>query len=201
MPRRTAEEAAQTRADLVAEGIGYFSERNYAAAPLEELVARLGVTRGALYHHFGSKRGYFEAVVERILEQLGDRIVRQAKRTGEGWVGLQAGCDTFLQAATDAPFRQIVLTDAPAVLGWQAWKQLDDRTTSRTLREGLEELRRTGQLKCDDTEALAVALSGAMNELALWVAAQAKPRQALPRARAAIASMLEVWRQRNPPLS
>jgi len=193
MPRRTAEEAARTRADLVAEGLLYFTERPYASAPLQELVARLGVTRGALYHHFGSKRGYFEAVVEWILEQLGHRIVREAERAGEGRDGLKAGCDTFLAAATDATFRQIVLIDAPAVLGWQAWKELDDRTTSRTLREGLDELRQAGELESEDTEALAAALSGAMNELALWVAAQPRPRRALPRAQAAVAAMLEVF--------
>ena len=117
-----------------------------------------------------------------------------AEEAGEGWDGLRAGCDTFLQAATDATFRQVALIDAPAVLGWQTWKRLDDRTTSRTLREGLEQLRRAGQLRGDDVEAVAAALSGAMNELALWVAAQPKPRLALARARSVVASMLDVWR-------
>ena len=193
MPRRTADEAAQTRSDLVAEGIRYFAERSYASAPLEELVARLGVTRGALYHHFGSKRGYFEAVLEQVLEQLGERIVAQAEQAGDGAAGLRAGCAAFLEAATDPTFRQIVLLDAPAVLGWQAWKQADERTTTQTLREGLDELKQAGELLSDDVEALAAALSGAMNELALWVAAQPDPRDALPRARAVIEGMLEPW--------
>ena len=193
MPRRTADEAAQTRSDLVAEGIRYFAERSYASAALEELVARLGVTRGALYHHFGSKRGYFEAVLEQVLEQLGERIVAQAEQAGDEVAGLQAGCAAFLEAATDPTFRQIVLIDAPAVLGWQAWKQADERTTTQTLRDGLDELRKAGKLRSDDVEALAAALSGAMNELALWVAAEPDPRDALPRAQAVIEAMLEPW--------
>jgi AcrR family transcriptional regulator len=188
--RRTAEAAAQTRASLLEAGVDYFAKHSYGEASMEAIAARLGVTRGAIYHHFESKRGFFEGVVENVMAGLRDRIVAAAERAGTGWEGLRAGSDVFLEAAADDTFRRIVLLDAPAVLGWQAWKAIDDRTTASSLREGLAELEERGALKTDDVDALAAALSGAMNELALWIAAQPSPAQALARARMIVHDLL-----------
>ena len=197
MPRRTAQDAAKTRSALIDAGVAFFTERPYREAPLEELVGRLGVTRGALYHHFGSKQGLFEAVLERTLGRLGVRIEQASSGHGHGWSGLEAGCRAFLAAATDRSFRRIVLVDGPSVLGWRTWKEIDDRTAARTLRDGLDELRRSGHLRMEDAEALAVALSGAMNELALWVANHDSPRQALGRAEAVVVEILGTFRHES----
>jgi AcrR family transcriptional regulator len=188
--RRTAEAAAQTRASLLEAGVGYFATHGYGDASMEAIASRLGVTRGAIYHHFGSKRGFFAAVVESVMAGLRDRIVAAAESEGTGWDGLRAGSDVFLEAAADETFRRIVLLDAPAVLGWDDWKAIDDRTTASSLREGLTGLKGQGELKTDDVEALAAGLSGAMNELALWVAAQPAPARALARARAVVHDLL-----------
>jgi AcrR family transcriptional regulator len=189
--RRSVEAAAQTRAALLKAGVSYFAAHSYGEATIEAIAARLGVTRGAIYHHFGSKRGFFAAVVESIMAALRKRIVDAAERAGNGWDGLRAGSDVFLEAAADDTFRHIVLVDAPAVLGWEVWKEIDDRTTASSLRDGLAELQAQDALKTDDIDALAVGLSGAMNELALWIAAQPSPQQALARARAVVHQLLD----------
>lgn len=191
--RRTAEDAARTREALLKAGIRYFAEHSYGEASMEVIAASLGVTRGAIYHHFGSKLGYFEGVVESVMAALRDRIVAAAAQAGVGWAGLRAGCDVFLQAAGDETFRRIVLLDAPAVLGWEKWKAIDDRTTARSLREGLAALRDAGALRTDDIEALAAGLSGAMNELSLWIVAHPAPAEALRRAREVVRGMLRAY--------
>jgi hypothetical protein len=76
------------------------------------------------------------------------------------------------------------------VLGWDAWKAIDERTTASSLREGLAELNAHDALKTDDVDALATGLSRAMNELALWIAAQPSAAQALARARAVVHELL-----------
>jgi AcrR family transcriptional regulator len=192
--RRTAEAAARTRDSLVEAGVRYFATHAYTEASLEAIAAELGVTRGAVYHHFGSKRGFFAAVVEAVLSELRDEIVAAAERAGDGWSGLRAGSDVFLEAAADETFRRIALLDAPAVLGWEAWKAIDDRTTASSLRAGLAELAREGALKADDIDAIAAGLSGAMNELSLWVAAQPSPDEALARARAVVHRLLAAYK-------
>ncbi|MGH1340328.1 MAG: TetR family transcriptional regulator [Nannocystales bacterium] len=185
MPRRTAEQAAQTRRALIEAGIEHFAERGYASAKLEELIISVGVTRGALYHHFGNKRGFFDAVVEHLLEALGERVTRASAKAGDGWPGIEAGCSVFLGAAIDPVYRRVVIIDGAAALGWHRYKELDDRYLTRPLQEGLNAAAREHA----DTEALATALSGAMNELALWVAGHDKPRAALRRARGTIAAL------------
>jgi AcrR family transcriptional regulator len=192
--RRTAEAAAETRASLLEAGVGYFANHSFGDASMEAIASSLGITRGAVYHHFGSKRGFFAAVVESVMADLRDRIVSEAASAGNGWDGLRAGSDVFLEAAADETFRRIVLLDAPAVLGWDAWKAIDERTTASSLREGLAELRAQGALRTDDVDALAAGLSGAMNELALWVAAQPSPADALARARTVVHDFLDAGR-------
>ncbi len=191
--RRTAEEASRTRGSLIEAGERYFAAHTYTDSSMEAIARQLAVTRGAIYHHFGSKRGFFEAVVESVMDRLRARIVAAAEAAGEGWDGLRAGCDVFLQAAADETFRRIVLLDAPAVLGWDAWKSVDDRTTASSLREGLAALAEDGALKTDDIEALAAGLSGAMNELSLWIAAQPSPHDALARARSVVHQLLRAY--------
>lgn len=189
--RRSAEEAAQTRADLVKAGVTYFAAHGYAEATLNAIAEELGVTRGAIYHHFGNKSGLFAAVVEEVMADLRSKIESKARNAGGGWPGIEAGCDVFLEAAAEPSFRRMVLLDAPAVLGWTAWKAIDDRTTGLSLHHGLKELANEGRLITDDVEALATGLSGAMNELSLWIAGQSSTRKAIARAKEATRLLLD----------
>lgn len=67
--RRTKEEAAQTRRELLDAALNVFSQQGYQAARLEDIAAAAGVTRGAIYHHFSSKAGLFEALLDEASEQ------------------------------------------------------------------------------------------------------------------------------------
>ena len=62
--RRQEDRIRTTRAGLVAAGRRLFAERGYAEVTAEEIVAAAGLTRGALRHHFGDKRGLFETIFE-----------------------------------------------------------------------------------------------------------------------------------------
>jgi AcrR family transcriptional regulator len=192
--RRTAAEAARTREALIVAGVAHFAEHAYAGADLQSIADEAGVTRGAIYHHFGSKRGYFAAVVERAFGDLRARIVSAADERRDPWDGLAAGCDAFLAAAVDPTFRRIGLLDGPAVLGWEAWRAIDERTTAGSLGEGLADLAMRGALSTRDVEALTLALSGAMNELSLWIASQPDSAAALARARDTVRGLLDAYR-------
>jgi len=99
-----------------------FTERGYQNVGTEEIVRRAGLTRGAMYHHFRGKADLFLAVMEEV-----DRdVVRWGQRPDatdtDPWTEYQLRSNAFLDAATSNPsFRQIVLIDGPAVLGWQPW--------------------------------------------------------------------------------
>ncbi|WP_280297826.1 TetR/AcrR family transcriptional regulator [Nocardia neocaledoniensis] len=67
MQRRSQEDRSRTtRAALERAGRDLFAERGFAGTSAEQLVAAAGVTRGALHHHYGDKRGLFLAVLEQV---------------------------------------------------------------------------------------------------------------------------------------
>jgi AcrR family transcriptional regulator len=166
-------EATITRLTEIARQV--FTEQGYANAATEDIVAQAGVTRGALYHHFGSKEGLFLAVVEAVQQDVGQRVEAAAAHHTDVWDQLLAGCAAFLGASRDPQVQRIMLLDAPAVLGWTVWRELDARYSMSALRAALAELMTNGQLMPLPLDALTHLLSGAMNEAALWVAQSADP--------------------------
>lgn len=168
MPRRTAEDAEQTRVRIMETARTQFSELGYDGVTMEGVAEGAGLTRGAVYHHFGGKSGLFRAVLEIILAEQGEHILATAERASGTFEGLEAGCHGFVEFAQRPEYVRIVMIDAPVVIGIQAWQELDDAATTSHLREGLREL--FGGRKNIDIEALAQSLSGAMNQITLWAA-------------------------------
>jgi TetR/AcrR family acrAB operon transcriptional repressor len=62
--RKTKEEAEITRQTLLRAGLRVFSSQGYADTRLEDIAAEAGVTRGAIYHHFGGKAELYNALVQ-----------------------------------------------------------------------------------------------------------------------------------------
>lgn len=192
MPRRTVEEAMETRARIAVQATAICAREGYDGLTLERVADEARVTRGAVYHHFGGKTGLFAAIAEERLRWMGAQIDRAVREAGDGWDAIVAGCLAFLRASQDPAYRRIVLVDAPAVLGTDAWRELDDLHTTSSLREGLAEVARAGP-EVESTAGARIgpdaestaggrigpdvaigpaaeALSGAMNQLSLWVA-------------------------------
>jgi AcrR family transcriptional regulator len=170
--RRTqASRSAATRAALLDAARRLFAAQGYAGAGREEIVELAGVTRGALQHHFGRKQDLFLAVVEELEAELGGQIMTAAAEAGgDPMAELVLGCRAFLDAATDAAFRRIVLLDAPAVLGWQAWRELDARFGLGLVTMALQAAMDAGQMEHQPVEPLAHMLLAALNEGAMLVA-------------------------------
>ena len=100
-----------------------FAERGFTAVSADEIVRAAGVTRGALHHHYGDKRGLFRAVFEQVEQELTEELA-DVIAAGEGDLFPRA-LSAFLDITERAEVRQIAMTDAPAVLGWQTWRELE----------------------------------------------------------------------------
>ena len=183
-PARTtkARQSEVTTARLVAVARALFAERGFARTATEDVVAAADVTRGALYHHFKGKQALFEAVFLQIQAEIGERIEAAAGAHAELWPRIMAGCRAFLEMACEPDVRQIVLRDAPSVLGIEAWRLADERNATFRLRRSLGELDRAHGGRSFDAEVTTVMLNGALNEAALWLAGISDPREALERA-------------------
>lgn len=177
-----AEQREATTQKLMAIGRDVFTRRGYAQTATEEIVQLAGVTRGALYHHFSSKEGLFKAIVEEVQKEVAQKIEEASAQTDDLWEQLLGGCRAFLTASLDPQVQQIMLIDGPAVLGWEAWREMDARHSLTLLKEVLGLLAEESLIAPPSVDALAHLLSGAMNEAALWIARAEQPEKALSEA-------------------
>jgi AcrR family transcriptional regulator len=189
--RRTKEHSQETADKLLSIARARFTELGYAKASLEEIVAEAGMTRGALYHHYGNKLGLFKAVVSAVQAEVGEMVEREASRSEDPMEQLILGCKAFVEAAVSPSARRILLLDGPAVLGWEAWRRMDEENAMRHLREQLELLQAKGYYSRLSPAAMTSFLSGALNESALWIAERPDEPGALDETMAVILHMLQ----------
>lgn len=169
-PRTQAERLAVTRATLMREARLIFAASGYDAAATEEIVQRAKVTRGALYYHFKDKRAVFEAIVEEVASEIAAAIDKRAEPAGDPLQALIEGTRAFIDACLDPAVRRIYLIDAPAVLGWHRWREIDAPHGLRSLREGVAAVLAARPDQTLNVEPITFLLSGAFNEAALWIA-------------------------------
>lgn len=167
MPRASAADAARTAEYVLDSATELFSVRGFSDVSLDDVARDAGVTRGAVYHHYGNKAGLFRAVAGRLQADVARAVVAAAESADpHPREQLRAGSHAFLDAITGGAAVRILLIDAPAVIGWQEWRRLDAENSAAHLREALREAGVAEEL----LDASTAQLSGAMNEAALWTA-------------------------------
>ncbi|HJQ84017.1 MAG TPA: helix-turn-helix domain-containing protein [Candidatus Binatia bacterium] len=192
---RKAEQSRETQDRLVRAARDLFTERGYARASMEELVARAGMTRGALYHQYRDKRDLFRAVFDAVEVDLGQRIAIAAAAETDVWNQLLAGARAVLASASDPAVRRIIFTDGPSVLGWDEWRRIDGQYALAMVRTVLEANIAAGNLAAQPVEPLSHLLVGAINEAALAVAAAPDVEAARTEFGAAIERVLDSLRR------
>lgn len=179
--KRRAEMVEETRAKLIAAARKAFAAKGYAAASMDDLTADAGLTRGALYHNFGDKKGLLQAVIDRIDAEMLARLRIEQERAETAWLGLIAEHVAYIEMALEPEIQRIVLLDGPAVLGdpsrWPNQTACLRRTT-----QAVQALIDEGTVRPVDAEAAARLLNGAALNASLWIAAAEDPRAVLPKA-------------------
>jgi len=171
MKNKHVERSRVTRERLLAHARTLFAERGYAAVGTEEIVRAAGVTRGALYHQFRDKAALFEAVVEEVEAETTAAVAEQAVATdGPPLEALRAGARAFLTLCADPGVERILLLDAPAVLGWERWREIGLRHGLGLVTGVLEAGMENGTIARQPVTALAHLLIGALDEGAMLVA-------------------------------
>jgi len=168
--RTQAERSEATRNALVSTARRLFAERDYAGVGTEEIVRAAGVTRGALYHHFDGKAGLFQTVFEQIESELAARFAEEALSKPDAFEAMVAALELFLDVCREPEVRQIALIDAPAVLGWTAWREVESRYSLGLIRLGLENMVEAGITHSQPIDPLAHAILGMLTEAGLYVA-------------------------------
>ena len=177
-PRRTqAERAAATRAALIAAARRLFTERGYDGVGTEEIVRTAGVTRGALYHHFGGKAELLEAVYERLEAESTERVARVVlgSEMESPLEAMRAGIEAFLDECAEPELQRIALHDAPAVLGWDRWREIAAANGLGLIEASLTAAIEAGEIRDLPVKPTAHLLLGALDEAAMLVARSEDP--------------------------
>jgi AcrR family transcriptional regulator len=166
----------------------------------EQIVRAAGVTRGALYHHVSGKESLFAAVAEATEARLVQRIATSVMaNASDPLSALRLGAEAMLdEAARDDAVRLIVLSDAPSVLGWQAWREILQRHGLGLIQATLRAAMDDGQIAAAPVQPLAHLLSGALSEAAHLVAQADRREYARVEVQAAIDLVIDGLRAADP---
>jgi len=182
-----------TRAALLGAARELFGQHGYGETSTDEIVARAGVTKGALYHHFSGKEDLFRAVVEQVQREVSDLAVAEFLLS-DSWEALLRGCGRWIDAHLDPSVRRIVLHDARAVLGWDDVRAIENRYGVVALRGALRKAVHAGVLEPQPLRPLALILIGALREGCLYIADSEDPVEARAEVRSLITRMLSAFR-------
>ncbi len=161
-----------TRRNIIEVATRLFTEQGYEAVSIEALLEACGLSRGALYHHFPGKEAVFTAVLEATEERIAADLMAASADANDPLDALRRGCAAWLDlAAHDPVVRRVVLNDAPAVIGWRAWRALDERYTLGLIRAALAAAAAQGQLPAERVEVAAHVLLAVLVEVALLISA------------------------------
>tara|TARA_R110002020_G_scaffold143516_1_gene315797 strand:- start:45 stop:650 length:606 start_codon:yes stop_codon:yes gene_type:complete len=181
MAQKRAEMIEETRAKLISAARAAFATVGYADSSMDELTAQAGLTRGALNHHFGGKKGLLEAVIAQIDAEISGRLAVIVEEAESTWDGFVQECIGYIKMAVEPEVQRIVLLDGPAVLGnpsqWPS-QNVCIVNTRRSLQKLIEE----AVIRPVDSLATAHLISGALLGASLWIASADDPRAASEKA-------------------
>ncbi|OBF57313.1 TetR family transcriptional regulator [Mycobacterium sp. 852002-53434_SCH5985345] len=178
--RRTQEErSAATRDALIAAARKLWGLRGYAEVGTPEIAGVAGVTRGAMYHQFADKAALFREVVEAVEQDVMARMGTLVAESGATTPAdaIRAAVDAWLEVAGDPEVRQLMLLDAPSVLGWAGFRDVAQRYSLGMTEQLITEAIRAGQLAKQPVRPLAHVLIGALDEAAMLIATAEDPKR------------------------
>ncbi|MCS3778458.1 TetR/AcrR family transcriptional regulator [Tsukamurella ocularis] len=191
--RRTqAERTAATRAALIAAARTLFAEHGYAGVGTQAIVEAAGVTRGALYHQFGDKRGLFEAVFDAVEEETISGAAQAVLAAGDldPVDTMLLAVDTFMEAIAAPGITRITMIDAPAVLGWEGWRARGEKYGLAVIEGLIGQAVEKGWMAPQPVRPLAHVILGMLDESALYVTRADDRDTALTEVRAVIAQFV-----------
>jgi AcrR family transcriptional regulator len=192
-PAALGKRAAQgraTREQLIEVATRLFAERGYEDTSIEAVLTAAGVSRGALYHHFAGKDALFEAVVENIEDGIAASLATELTVAPDAVALVHAGALAWIDLAADPVIQQVILTDAPSVLGWERWRAMNDKYAFGPTRAMLAAVADQGHLPPELVDAFAHMILAALDELALVVARSADREAAVADGKAAVRAFL-----------
>lgn len=187
---KNVERGQATRAHLIEVATRLFATHGYDGTSIEAVLAESGVSRGSLYHHFPGKEALYLAVFEVLGDQLGADMTAALQHAADPVDMLRIGCVTWIRNAGDPVVQQIMLIDAPAVLGWQRWRELDEPALAM-IRHALGFAAEAGAVDPRHVDVFAHIVMATLNEVAMMIALSSDSAATLKAGESAVDDFLD----------
>jgi AcrR family transcriptional regulator len=161
-----AQRRAATIAAIIRAATELFTARGFTAVSIDDIAGRAGIAKGAVYHHFESKERIFLSVFEQMTRALAAEVAAAAASGKSILERFQRGTLKYLTAIAGGRFRQVLLIDGPAVLGWEKWREIDTRYFGGVTQAPVEGTVPAG-LSAREIAAIGHLVAGALSEAAL----------------------------------
>lgn len=193
---RRQQYSASTKRALVDVAEKLFTDSGYAATSLDSIVAGADVTKGALYHHFSGKQALFESVFERVEDDAALAIQKALKGHRDPWEKATAGLRAFLTVVQEPRYRRIVIQEGPSVLGYERYREQEERSTFANVLEIVRSVLDAGEWELDEDllQTFARIFFGAMSSAGESVSSAPDPIVAAANVETAIGFILAGFR-------
>jgi AcrR family transcriptional regulator len=181
MAQKRSDMILETRAKLIKAARQAFAAKGFAQSSMDDLTAQAGLTRGALYHHFGDKKGLLEAVIAQIDGEMTTRLSAIVAHAETTWDGFIDECIAYIKMALEPEIQRIMFLDGPAVLGDPSrWSNQNSciASTQCTIQKLIDE----NMVRPVDALATARLVMGALLGASLWIATADDPQSASQKA-------------------
>jgi AcrR family transcriptional regulator len=195
MRSRRVDYTESTRQALVDSALDLFTKRGYAGTSLEAIVKRARVTKGALYHHFTGKQALFEAAFDQVEAAAMDRLSKVVAGDGTAWERAMAGIREFVRVCLEPSHQRIVIHEAPVVMGWERWREAEEKFSYGLVRGTVEALVEAGEIEPLPVEVTARILFGALSAGAEAIASSTDKKRAAADVTRTIVAVMEGMRR------
>ena len=182
-----------TQLRIVAVAKDAFAREGFAGASLAQIVQQAGVTTGAIYHHFGDKRGLFKAVAESLEQEILDEVAKLPPQK-DPWVAFETGVAATLEICARPDIQRIVFQEAPTVVGLAEWREIEVQYAFGVMRATIGKLSATGVIDEPDADTTTQIVLGAIIQAAHAVAIADDKEAALSSAQATVSRMIRALR-------
>ena len=190
-PGKRAAQGRATRGQLIEVATRLFAEHGYEGTSIEAVLSAAGVSRGALYHHFAGKEALFEAVVAAVSDQVTLELTEVIRDCADPVEALRTAALAWISLAADPVIQRVVLVDAPSVLGWERWRDMDHGRTLGALQAMLQAVSDGGRLPAELVSPFSHMILAALDEIALVVARSSDSTTAVAEGRMAVEALIE----------
>ncbi|MFC0113120.1 TetR/AcrR family transcriptional regulator [Kibdelosporangium aridum] len=191
MRSRRADYSESTKQALVDSASDLFTKNGYAATSLDAIVKRARVTKGALYHHFSGKQALFEAAFHQVETRAMAQLTKAIDGGGSPWERALDGVQEYIKVCLDPTYQRLVIREAPVVMGYERWRECEERYSFGIVRSVLESLIEAGELGDVPIEVTARMMFASLAAGAQIIAEASDPKKASAEVFTALIHMIE----------